>query len=210
MNRMLKILSVSLIALGASFLQAANLDAESDKEELSSRKASLSDAHAVPEHLPVIAMLEGTDTKVLLECMAKGNTRPFFDFIKDQRIGKIEVFIDALLPTNGLILDASVNIGKDLDCGPADRTRDALKAALVNKVRSLDLASRDPVSANIESLSIYHANVVGEIAQALEEYIEILAPEGDVSNFLDPNIIKQSEHRSRGGFKQSICTALYG
>ncbi|MCX7343343.1 MAG: hypothetical protein NT128_04275 [Proteobacteria bacterium] len=211
MNKISKIICVSLLALGASFLQAA----EDVKRELSTRIVDLIDAYTTvqlnlqrqqPVAVSFPAVVEGTETKVLIECMETRDMRPYFDFVKKQKADKISTFVDGLLAENATFLDLGVNTGGG-DWGPVDRTRDALKAALGDKVRGVVINVPAPAAANIKLLYTYHIAVEKEIAEGLEEYINLFAPSGDDSNFLAESV-NQPEYRSRGTFKNAIAEVI--
>jgi len=220
MSRILKVLVVFLLALDASFLQAAE---NRLKIELSAQIASLIDAYAAAQlnlqrqhsvvaplqavaAAPAYPILEGTETKVLIECMETRDMRPYFDFVKKQKADKISTFVDGLLAENATFLDLGVSIGGG-DWGPVDLTRDALKAALGEKVRGVVINVPAPVGANIKLLYTYHIAVEQEIAEGLEEYINLFAPSGDDSNFLAESV-NQPEYRSRGTFKNAIAEVI--
>ncbi len=224
MGKILKVLNMSLLVLGASFLQATE---DTVKKELSTRVVALIDAYtsaqlnlhrqhhvAVTASLsavavvPVYPLLEGTETKVLLECMGAGDMRPYFDFVKNQKVAKINTFVDGLLAANDTFIDEGVNTGGG-EWGPLDRTRDALKVALGNKVRGVVIDIPAPTTANIKLLYNYHTEFEQEIVQGLEEYISLFAPSGDTSNFLAESV-NRPEYRSRGMFKKAIKEAIFG
>lgn len=202
-----KVICISLLVLGAGFLQAAE---DIVKKELSTRIVDLIDGYTLAQlqwrsaAVPVFPchMLEGTETKVLIECMGTRDMRPYFDFVKNQKSDKINNFINRLLVENGAFLDASVSTGGG-DWGPVDRTRDALKVALGNKVRGVIIDITVPEIASLKLLYNYHTAVEQEIAQGVEEYINLFAPSGDDSNFLAEGV-NQPEYRSRGAFKNAI------
>jgi hypothetical protein len=210
-----KVICVSLLVLEASILQAAE---DIVKKELSTKIVDLIDGYtlaqlqwrstAVSVPVPVLPchMLECTDTKVLLECMVARNMQPYFDYVKNQKVAKINAFVDSLLVENGAFLDASVNTGGG-DWVPVDRTRDALKVALGEKVRGVAINIPAPAAGSIKSLYSYHTEVEQEIAQVVEEYINLFAPGGDASNFLAEGV-NQPEYRSRGAFKNAILDYL--
>ncbi len=213
MNRILKVLIMFLLALESSFLQAAE---DLLKRELSTRISALIDSytavqlnlqrqHTVAASLP--AVTEGTETRVLIECMETRDMRPYLDFVKNQKVDKINTFVDGLLAENATFLDACVNTGGG-DWGPEDLTRDSLKFALGKKVRGLVIDIPVPESADIKLLYNYHTAVEKEIAQGVEEYINLFAPGNDSSNFLTESV-NRSEYGLRGTFKNAITEAIF-
>jgi hypothetical protein len=222
MNKKLKVLNAALLISSVGVLSA--MEDVSTKEGLLARIGTLVDAYIAAQHIevdqhhlaaiavqPHHTLLAGTDTDMVIKGIRAGNMEEYFLHVKNKAKAKIDAFVDSLMPGNGDFLNGEVKVGGYNQ--PADRTRDAFKAAVNICIDSTHLATVVPANAQLSSLARFEAAVQDEIINALQAYLDGLSAFNTYSQFLNGEVMlggpNQPTDRTLFEFLNSLRVAIF-
>ncbi len=213
MNKILKVLGISLLTSSAAFAADAGAG---DRAALLIRIGTIVDAYtaANAQHAPAptYTRIEGTDTKVLLDCFEAGDMTPYFAGLKAEIKAKVSHYIDQLLPHNGNFLEAATAVATGGAMQPTDRTRDAFKVAVSGCLDGLHLATAAPSNGRLSTITRFVADVQNEILHAMDTYIDQLLPHNGI--FLATGVTAtgtamQPANHTRDSFKNALAQVIF-